>query len=278
SRVKYMMKGYSSPKPFGMDDLDKCIAYDMQVVDHWLQQLEKYTQGNVTITNQAVLELGPGSDLGTGLYLLAKGCKKYMAADVNNLVAATPPAFYHRLIEKLTQAGYQNLQWIEAAMQAAQAGQPGPMHFVATKDFDLVKAFGTQVATLVFSQAAFEHFDDIESSFAQLSQVCKAGTTLIAEVDLQTHSRWIRDADPNNIYRYPQWVYRLFWFSGSPNRKRPADYKRALENHGWRNVQIIPLKQDLRFLKNRRGLSATFKGEVNQMQILTMMLCATKAS
>jgi hypothetical protein len=47
--------------------------------------------------------------------------------------------------------------------------------------------------------------------------------------DRQTHSRWIREKDPNNIYRYARWFYRLFYSSGQLNRVRLAEYARFFE-------------------------------------------------
>ena len=55
-----------------------------------------------------------------------------------------------------------------------------------------------------------------------------------------THSRWIRDKDPNNVYRYHERIYRLFDFRGIPNRVRPYRYRRAFERNGWSNVTTTP--------------------------------------
>jgi hypothetical protein len=63
----------------------------------------------------------------------------------------------------------------------------------------------------------------------------------VAEIDLKTHSRWIRDHDPNNIYRYSNAIYRALWFRGIPNRVRPYEYRAIFEAHGWTNVRITPL-------------------------------------
>jgi len=63
------------------------------VVDEWLLYLNKYTNNSYTLDGKNVLELGPGSDLGVGLFLLAKGCAQYNAYDVNNLMKSTPDIF-----------------------------------------------------------------------------------------------------------------------------------------------------------------------------------------
>ena len=86
---------------------------------------------------------------------------------------------------------------------------------------------------IVFSQAAFEHFDDVQRTIQELSAGCSSNAVAIISVDLQTHSRWIRDKDPNNIYRYPDWLYNKFYFKGTPNRVRPYEYKELFEKYGW---------------------------------------------
>ena len=76
------------PKPFQLSDTERCIAYDLKVVDEWLSHLKTYTGKDGGLRDKHVLELGPGSDLGVGVYLLAKGAAGYNACDVNDLDAA----------------------------------------------------------------------------------------------------------------------------------------------------------------------------------------------
>ncbi len=129
---------------------------------------------------------------------------------------------------------------------------------------------------MVFSQAVFEHFDDIHSTISQLSKICKSGAVLVAEVDLKTHSRWIRDKDPNNIYRYPKWLYNLFWFRGIPNRLRPFHYKEALERFGWKDITITPLATLDDCDNSYSGLDRMFSDSKNQRSYLSIMICAKK--
>jgi trans-aconitate methyltransferase len=131
---------------------------------------------------------------------------------------------------------------------------------------------------LVFSQAAFEHFDDIDQTFAQLSETVKSGAVLIAEIDLNTHTRWLRDVDPLNIYRYSDTIYGLLKFRGSPNRLRPNQYKATLEQYGWEDVRIFPLtKVNDNYLSNIKGkLNPRFHKLESQIGFLSVMLCAKK--
>ena len=128
---------------------------------------------------------------------------------------------------------------------------------------------------MVFSQAAFEHFDDINATIFQLSKVCRPGAILVAEIDLKTHSRWIRDKDPNNIYRYPNYLYNKFLFRGIPNRVRPFQYKETFERFGWSDISITPLttcEQNRAYI----GIDKAFVDHINQMDSLSIMLCARK--
>ena len=225
-----------------------------------------------------VLELGPGSDLGIGLLLLAKGAARYNACDVNNLARSAPDAFYQALFRTLKAIDADaDIQRLAGSLHSLVSGAGGELNYVVRDDFDLVAAFGRRTIDVVFSQAAFEHFDDPEATIAGLSEICRPGAVIVAEIDLQTHSRWIRTKDPNNIYRYPDRLYNLFRFRGSPNRVRPYRYRELFEQHGWTNVLTTPLTTLDGLSNGKSGLSRRFAGDVNQMDQLTLLLCATKS-
>lgn len=278
AKAKNVLKGYSSPKPFDLTESERCIEYDIQVVEHWLFHLNKYSFADRTLAGKNVLELGPGSDLGIGLYLLSKGCSQYNACDVNNLMASTPDSFYEKFFEKLNDLNHneKSIDYLWEQLQEIKNGNPSRLNYLVRNDFDIVSAFGKSSIDLVFSQAAFEHFDDIDATVSQLSEVCKPGAILVVEIDLKTHSRWIRDTDPNNIYRYPSWLFNAFWFRGIPNRVRPYQYKAAFECNGWEGVLITPLKQTEGRVSSYSGMNKSFADEKDQMEYLSVMLCARK--
>jgi SAM-dependent methyltransferase len=277
SKAKNILKGYSSPKPFNMSEIPRCIDYDIHVFEHWLSHLKNYTGFTKPIIGKNVLELGPGSDLGVGICLLSKGCSQYNACDVNDLMKSTPDNFYKQLLKKLEKLDNQaNITFLEEQLKKAKTNQPSRINYLVRKDFEFLSAFGESTIDLVFSQAAFEHFNDLESIISRLSLVCKTGGILVAEVDLKTHSRWIRDKDPNNIYRYPKWLYDLFWFRGIPNRLRPFQYKETLERFGWADVTITPIKKFNDYGNVYSGLNKAFSESKNQMEYLSIMICARK--
>ena len=277
AKAKNILQGYSSPKQFDISETARCIEYDICVVEDWLSHLQKYTRSDYSIAGKNILELGPGSDLGTGVYLLSKGCSQYTACDVNNLIKSTPDSFYEQLFEKLEGTGSQaDIDFLKRQLKETKAGNPSRLSYVVRNDFDIISALGESTVELVFSQAAFEHFDDIDATISQLSVVCKPGAILVAEIDLKTHSRWIRDKDPNNIYRYPRYAYNTFWYRGIPNRVRPFQYKKAFERFGWTNIAITPLLKLVDHHRSCSGMNKAFADSNNQMDYLAIMLYARK--
>ncbi|HEU4620455.1 MAG TPA: methyltransferase domain-containing protein [Gammaproteobacteria bacterium] len=277
AKAKHLVHGYSTPKTIGASEVDRCVEYDLRVVAGWLDHLRRYSSEG--IDGKDVLELGPGSDIGTGIVLLARGCSTYNACDVHDLAASASDVFYERLFERLEDGdGVADLRDLEREVAAARRGMPSRLHYVVRKDFDLVETFGKSSIDLVVSQAAFEHFDDVEKTVEQLDQVCRPRARIVAEIDLMTHSRWIRDKDPNNIYRYSPRVYDFFHFRGSPNRVRPFQYQHAFERRGWTNVTITPLTTTQGRARLESGLSPLFANEKSRMDVLTFVLCATKGA
>ena len=278
AKAKNILQGYSSPKPFDISETARCIEYDIRVAEHWLTHLKKYTHSAYSLTGKNVLELGPGSDLGIGIYLLSKGCSQYNGCDVNDLMKSTPDSFYEQFFGKLESINSQaNIHFLRRQLEEAKTGKPSRLNYVVRNDFDIVSAFGESAVDLVLSQASFQQFDDIDATISQLSRVCKPGAMLIAEIDLKTHSRWIRDKDPNNIYRYPSYVYNTFSFRGIPNRVRPFQYEEALERSGWTDISITPLTQLDGHDSSYSGVDKTFADKRNQMDYLSIMICARKA-
>lgn len=279
NKIRYSLRGYKNARPFPTTEIQRAIEYDYRVVEAWLEHLDRYSERSSSLKDKAVLELGPGADLGAGLILLAKGAKKYNALDKHNLIKSAPQQFYDELFNYLERTGDKEkaADTLKSQLKLTLQDKNDKLNYLCRDDFD-ISAFEGEDIDLVFSQAAFEHFDDLGRVFSQLRRVVKSGAILIAEVDLQTHTRWIRDADPLNIYRYLDWTYGLFKFAGSPNRVRPLEYQKILEKNGWRDIQIQPLVVlDSEYMsKVQNSLGRRFRDSINQMSILSMMICATK--
>jgi SAM-dependent methyltransferase len=278
--MKNLLAGYSTPRPFSARNYERAINYDIQVVDNWLSFLREYTGQLTGLECKEVLELGPGADLGVGLYLLAKGAGRYSAVDVNNLVKSVPGGFYECFFEYLKRIDpHINVNSLRHELRMTQTNTGNRLNYVIREDFDIEAIIDRGSIDLIFSQAAFEHFDDVEETIRKLSVVAKPDAILIAEIDLKTHSRWIRDQDPNNIYRFSESLYGCFAFRGLPNRLRPIDYQQILQMHGWENILVIPdqVLSEEKLQKTARFLATPYQAASCQMHILSCILCATKS-
>jgi SAM-dependent methyltransferase len=273
AKTKNKIQGYSTPRTFSLNEFDKGVKYGFKVVDSWLHELSKYKTDTIAGTN--ILELGPGADLGVGLYLLYKGAKQYNAIDVNNLVASVPDQFYNHFFKSLHAIDpiYDSTA-LKNQLKLTQNHTNDKLNYVCRSDFNITSVVKKESIDIVFSQAAFEHFDNVHKTIKQLSQVSKSGALFVVLIDLKTHSRWINSKDPNNIYRYSDWFYNIFKFPGSPNRLRPYEYREILEKNGWYDIRLIQKNKyihDETIFYNKR-----FQDSKNQMDALSIWICATK--
>lgn len=279
NKLRYALLGYRRPRDFKPSQIDRCVDYDFEVVENWLRYLGQYLDRPASMSGKTVLELGPGPDLGVGLILLAGGACKYSAIDANNLLSRNPERFYVSLFRRLEDTGCENaiLDELRRQLEQFRSGRPDRLDYLCRRDFDLSVLAGEGV-DFVFSHAAFEHFDDVGRTIEQLNSVVRPGAVFLAVIDLQTHTRRLRERDPLNIYRYPDSFYRLVKYTGQPNRVRPIEYRRILEDNGWGNIDIQPLEvlDSDYFRQVQRYLNGRFGAEKNQMEYLTVVICATK--
>lgn len=278
AKIKNTLVGYT-PKPFSTGEALRCAEYDINVVENWLKQLTNYQPTkdiNNFIKNKTVLELGPGSDLGIGLYLLSRGAEKYYAVDVYDMASANSPDFYNVFFSHLENKNIET-GWLKEELTLTQKGERNKLNFICNKNFDIVEALGGEKIDLVFSNAAFEHFNDVAKTIEDVTKTTSANAILVLSVDLITHSRWIRAKDPNNIYRYPQWLYKLLTTKSSPNRVRPYEFEEILKKNGWKNIVIVPLDEQKNDPYNsNKSLNKRFRDPKNQMTYQTIGICATK--
>jgi len=269
NKIRYAARGYRDARPFSPAEVKKSVEYDRGVVDIFEEFLSDYCKSKHPFSDKTVLELGPGPDIGVGALLLDKGARKYTAFDVNPLMDSTPTEFYLELAKDL------ELDETKRQLALFEKRKSDRLVYVADPAFNIRKV-GEKSVDLVVSMAAFEHFVDPLEALRQLTTVVRDGAVLCAEIDLMTHSRWIREADPNNIYRFPRPLYRLLNYSGIPNRVRPETWERLMAELGWQDIRIIPrLRLDSTKLSHSlRGLSRSV-GD-SDMSVLTCILLARK--
>lgn len=274
NKIRYTLLGYRTPRPFPSSHFKKMLDYDRQVVKSWTEVLSNYT--GQTMKGKVVLELGPGADLGQAVLLLHEGASTYTAIDANNLIQQTPQAFYERVFEF---ANFDETTKTQLKKDLSDPFNGSIIQYIVDPTFDLKNKHLKPVDVIV-SQAAFEHFSDIEKTISELGGLAKEGTIFLAEIDLMTHTNILRSRDPLNIYRYPEWIYKLANFPGIPNRVRPKTYKHLFESSGWYNVDIIPLQilSSENIQRVSQNLSTPFDAKDSDMHILSFVLVATKGA
>ena len=276
--IRNLLFGYRTPRTFSIEKYDQAVDYDFKVVDNWIAHLNYYSKEFGSLKDKVVLELGVGQDLGTGLILLAMGVKKYIALDVNELNKSTPMKFYEVFFNKLKEKYPDcDINYLKEQLDKCYKGEDGRLIYVVDKDFKISKI--TNKFDVVFSQAAFEHFTNVGKTFEELSQVVRVGGVLTTEIDLKTHTRWIRDRDPLNIYRYNNFFWNIFKYKGSPNRVRPFEYKSLLEKNGWYSIEIKPLTtlDNACLEKIKPSLNKKFRNlDPSELKMLNIMVMAKK--
>jgi hypothetical protein len=250
---KSKLNGYTTPNNVDRSDEDGQIAYLLDI----FAALRRFMPPDFDLRGRDVLELSPGASRGNGVLFLALGARSYHAIDVFDLAGAEDPAFYARLLDRFP---YGSAADRERALSIACGPGCRAFGYMVGRDFDIPRLAEGRRFDLIVSCAAFEHYDSPARSIAAITRVARRGCATIHIIDLQTHSRWIRERDPNNIYRYPEALYRLFAFPGQPNRQRPADYIREFDGAGWSDVRFVPSRTIARSLREASlsGLAAPF--------------------
>ncbi len=271
---KDKLTGYSTPNTVSPDDLGGRVEYVHDIFDSWMRFLPE----DFDLHGKDVLELCPGSSRGAGAIFLANGARSYHAVDIFPL-AARETADFHELVLDCLPDGDARSEDVERARAIVRTPGGGDLFTYATgADFDVVRLAGGRTFDLIVSCAAFEHYDDIDTTIAQTTEVARPGCQSAHIVDFQTHSRWIREHDPNNIYRYPERLYRLFSFPGQPNRRRPKDYAHAFRANGWGDVHVAPSRSVAPELvgPSTSGLAAPFDAPDMDMTMLDGVVLARR--
>ncbi|MGE0799933.1 MAG: class I SAM-dependent methyltransferase [Lautropia sp.] len=280
AKLQHLTRGYRTPRAFSAADTERSIDYVRREVAEWQAALIRYGEPQRPFAGRRILELGPGPDLGVGVALLANGATSYAAMDVHELAYGEYGDYYPRLLTALGTSPELTVE-LQAAVTAARQGNPlERLEYRVRPDFDLVDAFRGRRFDLFVSQAAFEHFDDIERTIASLSRLAAADARLVFGIDFKTHSRWVgdKDVDPLSIYRYSDWLYRLLSFRGIPNRRPYSAYAAALAANGWTDLRYFDESSvdPETFAQVRPHLQPQFRADENRL--LWIMLCARRAA
>jgi Methyltransferase domain len=274
--AKHRVNGYSTPTSFASSDWNNSADNVISIVNDYRKHAE-FDGRRFAFEGVRVLELGPGLTLGTGVLLAGLGIKSYFAIDAFPLVKSTAPGFYELLAKSPLPTDFDRPK-VAAAAQSVIEGDPRLISYSHDPRFDVSKLVGHRKFDLIVSNASFEHFDKVDQVIAALSGCAAPGALFMAMVDFQTHSRLVRTADPNNIYRFSPGIYRALHFPGQPNRWRPSDYVRDLAQNGWINIAVRSVETaPAEYCSwTREGLAAEFQSENRDMHVLTGVVVANR--
>ncbi len=277
NKIRHSIMGYTSPRPFSSRNIERSVEYTLNVVANWEKVLINYIGSKHSFDNKHVLELGPGPDLGTGFVVLALGAQSYTAIDKYELVSKTPDNFYKVLFEQLK--GYPAYRKAKTALgQFQKRGFSDYFSYTCESPFSLNNLPLRKFDVLV-SQAVLEHLDDVRKAFDTLRPTLSANAIMVHEVDIGTHTRWVRALDPLNLLRYSDTIYELLRFSGSPNRLRMCDYQQILNQLGFKRVETRSLivLSDRYVKKVKSSLYKTFRSYSDkELGVKSFHLLATK--
>ena len=274
--AKHKVHGYSTPTGFPPSDWERSAKNANLIVEDYRKNAE-IDGRRFSFGGARVLELGPGLTLGTGVLLAGLGIKSYRAIDAFPLARSTSAGFYTSLANGSLLDGLDR-ERVLAAARSLIADDPTFISYSVDPTFDVCKLVEDRKFDLIVSNAAFEHFDDVDTTIAELSACAAPGALFMAMIDFQTHSRFVREEDPNSIYRFPTSIYRALHFPGQPNRWRPRDYARSLIRNGWVNtcIRSVDTATQRYSTWTHEGLAADFQSEDCDMHVLTGVVVAER--
>ena len=264
NKVRRAIRPYDRPRPWSARFIERSVDYVFEVIRNWDGG---FKQAGIDdwVRGRHVLELGPGPDLGTGLVLLAKGAASYVAVDRYPLLGATPDSFYDALLDRLS--GEAEAWRAVEAYQVYRAGsKTSNLRYLLLGDGPDALPGDTEPRNLWLSQAALEHVPNPADLLGTLTAWCGADAIGLHHVDAATHTPWIREADPLNILRYRESVYRALRFPASPNRWRATKYVGTFTDLGWDLIATQPVHRlSERALKRiRQRLAPSFRSMTDE--------------
>jgi len=92
---------------------------------------------------------------------LERGVKKYIAIDINNLASSVSAEIYNKLSTIIKEKPPMfTINYTKELQSKATRIIDSRINYIVDKEFDITKI--NEKVDIVFSQAAFEHFDDVK--------------------------------------------------------------------------------------------------------------------
>lgn len=191
-------------------------------------------------TSGAVLELGPGGNVGTARLFAEKGCRPVVCLDTMPYVSQ----------EALGEVEYRAPEAIENTT-------------LPDGSFDFI-----------YSHATLEHVFDPARAVASIGRLLRPGGITSHVVDLRDHRNF---NEPHAFLRYPDWLWHMASSRrGGPNRWRESDWSQAFSEIGL-EAEIV--SKDRVALPADQRLAPKFeKKNRTDLETVGIMIVAQKPS
>lgn len=215
-------------------DRDGSVAYVEAV---YADYLSYGGIGEPELNGKAVLELGPGDNLGVALCFLAAGAGDVVSTD--RFIPFRDP-----------ERELQVLRGLVAARSGAAAARVAPAVAGSAVDFsalpfeflpetpieDAVAMLGAARFDLIVSRAVLEHVHDPDAAFAAMDELLVPGGLMVHKVDLDDHALFTAGGqNPLTFLTIGDRSYR--WMgeesAGLPNRLRIGWYEERIRRLGY---------------------------------------------
>ena len=173
-------------------------------------------------TGKRIVELGPGDVIPMAWEALKRGASSYVAIDRFGGSIANPGA--RGLYETLGAPPDFPSSYLKSGRVSYRVA--------AAEDFDI----GDPPADVVFSFDVLEHVSSPTEVFRCAYRALRPGGRMVHKVDLAPHAQWSHgQANPLEFLVVPDALWSLMsTHRGLPNRLRAPDFRRSLEESGFR--------------------------------------------
>lgn len=187
-----------------------------------------------------ILEIGPGNNLGAGIYFLLAGAKKYTAVDALASFPERPKEYYTNVMDEIRSrpqlVGRPSVSETDVRAivewNSSLRWHPDRIEYL-TPVYAEEMPFPDNLFDYVYSNASFEHFEQPDSVIREVFRVLKPGGFTAHVIDLRDHIDFTK---PREFLKISPKIYRY----ASPyetNRWRASEFKKAFEAVGFRSSE-----------------------------------------
>ncbi|MBI9078760.1 MAG: class I SAM-dependent methyltransferase [Pseudodesulfovibrio sp.] len=217
----------------------------------WLKNLTHAQKAKPERSFSDIIELGPGSTLGAGLWARLLGCDSYTAIDaftltdsernrklLNNIEQKTPRGVFNDTFkrfnldpEKIAHMVDERMPHVRADLESLYDGNQSKTLSYVTPE-QAASSIPDSSVDLVFSHAVLEHVENIQFVLDETYRMLRPGGCSSHSVDLSshnTHSEW------NGHWTYSDTLWKVICGNRSYliNRNPVSQYEKALLKSGF---------------------------------------------